>query len=102
MEYECGISTIELQSYDNKVGIKFVISSIFLCKIFEYQLRVARMKNKWMALTAPYFVCNNLMKALYNLSPNDDSEWNMTLQPDSYSSPDFVVSLTFANHSFDT
>ncbi|KAG5576084.1 hypothetical protein H5410_056218 [Solanum commersonii] len=53
-----------------------------------------------MALSSPYFVCNILMKALYILLPNDNFEWSMT-QPDSYSSPGFVVSLTFANRPFD-
>ncbi|KAH0714898.1 hypothetical protein KY284_007803 [Solanum tuberosum] len=74
MEYECGISAIELHSYDSK--------------------------NKWMALSSPYFVCNILMKALYSLLPNDNFEWSMT-QPDSYSLPGFIVSLTFANRPFD-
>ncbi|KAG5614577.1 hypothetical protein H5410_014401 [Solanum commersonii] len=69
MEYECGILAVQLHSYDK-----------------EYQMRVVQRQNKWMVLSSPYFVCNILMKALYNLSPNNDFEWNMTLQPDSYSS----------------
>ncbi|KAL3358901.1 hypothetical protein AABB24_015807 [Solanum stoloniferum] len=66
------------------------------------QLRAARRQNKWMMLSSTsYFVCNNFTKALYILSPNTNFGWSMTLQPYSYFSPGFIVSLTFANCPFD-
>ncbi|KAK6778047.1 hypothetical protein RDI58_024765 [Solanum bulbocastanum] len=100
MAYKCSITVKELHSCDDKVEIsEFIVSAKFLCRILEYQLR---RQNKWMALSSPpYFVCNILTKALYSVSPNDDFEHYMTLQPVSYSLPGFVVSVTFANHPFD-
>ncbi|KAH0704813.1 hypothetical protein KY285_019091 [Solanum tuberosum] len=75
-------------------------------KILEWlvgnQLRAARRQNKWMMLSSTsYFVCNNFTKALYILSPNTNFGWSMTLQPYSYFSPGFIVSLTFTNRPFD-
>lgn len=79
MEYECGVSEIELHFYENKFETEFIISTLFLSKNYEYQFRLLRRQNKLMALRTPHFVCNNLIKAIYNLSPDDDFDWNMTL-----------------------
>uniref|UniRef100_M1B0G6 Uncharacterized protein n=1 Tax=Solanum tuberosum TaxID=4113 RepID=M1B0G6_SOLTU len=91
----------------DKVEIsEFILSPKFWYKILERlvgnQLRAARRQNKWMALSSPtYFVCNIFTKALYSVSPNNDSDSSITLQPYSYSSLGLVISLTFANHPFD-
>ncbi|KAG5575011.1 hypothetical protein H5410_055145 [Solanum commersonii] len=90
----------------DKVEIsEFILSPKFWYKILERlvgnQLRVARRQNKWMALSSPtYFVCNIFTKALYSVSPNNDSDSSITLQPYSYSSLGLVISLTFPNHPF--
>ncbi|KAH0711633.1 hypothetical protein KY289_007592 [Solanum tuberosum] len=91
----------------DKVEIsEFILSPKFWYKILERlvgnQLRAARRQNKWMALSSPtYFVCNIFTKALYSVSPNNDSGSSITLQPYSYSSLGLDISLTFANHPFD-
>ncbi|KAH0643706.1 hypothetical protein KY285_032641 [Solanum tuberosum] len=47
-------------------------------------------------ITVAYsFVCNIFTKALYSLSPNNNSSWSSTLQPYSYSSPSTDASEQF-------
>ncbi|KAG5581622.1 hypothetical protein H5410_052249 [Solanum commersonii] len=59
-----------------------------LKQLMGNQLGTARRQDKWMMLSSPfYFVCSIFKKALYNLSPTNNSDWSMILQPYSYSSP---------------
>lgn len=96
MEYECGISAIELQG-----GNWILLYQLYFCLIILLPIdgftKAEQMDSVELSL---FFFCNNLMKSIYSLSPNDNFEWNMTLQPDSYSWPDFIVSLTFVNSPF--